>query len=215
MSRNVIDEAHALLRANPRGELRFDERLAPLKFIIAPDGRLIANVQREMLDAYDAVLYVPEYRDGALELQVSIEPIEKHGDDAHLIDRWMIHYGEAANPKWARLSIDSARFDRLVIDGEALTRPNPLASCEAALCRFVNEHHLDALRTVVARCTNVHVESPVVVGVDPGGLDVRARFGIIRLLFTRAITTPESAKEALTKLMTHAGSQQEDQEVQT
>jgi hypothetical protein len=214
MSKNAIDEAHALLRANPRGELRFDERLAPLKFIIAPDGRLIANVEREMLEAYDAVLFVPEYRDGALELQVCLEAIEKHGDDAHLIDRWMIHYGEAGNAKWARLSIEGARFDGIVIDGEDLMRPNPLASSEAALCRFVNEHHLDALRAVVARCTNVHVESPVMVGVDPGGLDVRARFGIIRLVFTNPISTAHAAREAISKLLTHAMAEPEDEEVQ-
>lgn len=215
MSAKVVEDAYALLRANTRGELRFDERLAPLKFIIAPDGRLIANVEREMLEAYDAVLFVPEYRDEALELLLAIEPIDKRGGDAHLIDRWMIHYGEPPHPKWARLSIDSARFDGVMIDGEALTRINPLAASEPALCRFVNERHIAALRAVVARCTSVHVESPVVVGVDPGGLDVRARFGIIRLTFTHPITTAEAARETLSKLLTHAMSEPEDEEVQT
>jgi hypothetical protein len=205
MSLQVVEDAHAFLRANLRGQLRYDERLSPLKFIIGPDGRLIAPVHHEVLESFDVVLFVPEYRDDVLELQLTPEPLGKQGADAELIDRWLIHYGEALEPAWGRFVIDTARYEGVVIDGEALTRPNPLAAAEAGLCRFVNQNRIDALRRIVAQATNVLVEHPAMVGIDPGGIDVRAAFGILRLTFQHHVADAESARHAIGRMLEQVG----------
>jgi hypothetical protein len=177
----TVAAAHAFLRAHTTAELRFDEHLRPLHYVIAPDGRPVAPVMVAMIESMDTVLYVPECTEDAMECSVTLLPFDEAGPEGHLCDRWRIHHGEPPDVRWAVLSIDAARYHGMIIDGEALMTPNPLAADEAALCRWVNRERTGELRAAARRVTGVDVPEPKLVAVDPGGLDVRARFGILRV----------------------------------
>jgi hypothetical protein len=102
------------------------------------------------------------------------------GEDGLLSDRWNVYHGDSPDVQWALVDIDAARFHEMFIDGEGLCRPNPLADAEHSLCKQINENK-EVLRTACHAKTNVDVTDPVVVGVDPLGLDIRAPFGIVRV----------------------------------
>ena len=67
---------------------RFDEHVHSLKFVVAPDGRLVAPVMVAALQTTDTALYIPDDDAPALELLVSLEPFEDAGATAAMADRW-------------------------------------------------------------------------------------------------------------------------------
>ena len=205
MAESVIDEAHAFLRAHATGDLRFEENLRPIKYVIHPDGRLIAPVMVAMLRAFDHVLFVPEYAEGAMELQLTLEQFDERGPEGAAADRWRIYHGEPDDVRWAFMVIDAARYGEMVIDGQALMRPNPLAKVEGQICRTINQNHLDDLRQLCARFGSMEVEQPVMVGIDPLGIDVRARFDMVRVPSIRPMTSAEDALRVLQNMASGDG----------
>ena len=190
-SETCIETAYALLRSWTRGLFRFDEHVHSLKFVVAPDGRLVAPVMVAALQTTDTALYIPDDDAPALELLVSLEPFEDGGPSAAMADRWRIHHGSEEDINWATMDIDMARFSGMVIDGEAIVRANTFAPDEAMLCRSVNQLGDEALRAMCRSRLSIEVEDPVVVAVDPLGIDVRARFDVLRLPFGTPIEDPE------------------------
>src|SRR5262245_4594915 len=191
MPDEIVDHAYSFLRGHSTGDLRFDEHLRPLKYVIGPDGRLIAPVMVAMLQAVDVVLFVPELQDDAMEVQVTMQQFQERGDDGAAADRWRIYHGEPQDVRWAFFSIDAARFNGSVVDGDALMRPNPLTMHESKICRDMNQNHMDDLRRLCANYAHMEVEQPVMVGVDPLGIDVRARFDVVRVPFLGPASTPD------------------------
>lgn len=181
----AIESAIDFVRGNSRAVIRFDSHIESIKYVVAPDGRLIAPVMVAMLSAADTILFVPDDREGAMELMVTLVQFEETGEDGALADRWRIYHGEPPDVRWAHMIIDAARFQGLFIDGEAFSEPNPLAKGEGGLCREINKGHQAALRKLCAERGNMSVENPVMVGVDPRGIDVRAAFDIVRVRFPR------------------------------
>lgn len=200
---SVIDKAWAFLRGHTRADLRFDEHMRPVKYVIAPDGRPAAPVMVAMLQAMDGVLFIPEYVDDAMELQVTIVQFEERGADAAVADRWRIYHGEPDDVRWAYLKVDAARFTGMVIDGDALERPNTLANDEARICRELNQK-IDLLRRLCEHYGTMRVEQPVMVGIDPLGIDLRARFDVVRVPASRPMRNAEDAISILTEMAKNA-----------
>ena len=197
-SETCIETAYALLRSWTRGLFRFDEHVQSLRFVIASDGRLIAPVMVAALQTTDTALYIPDDDSPALELLVSLDPFEDEGEGAALADRWRIHHGPEEDINWTAMDIDMARFSGMVIDGEAIVRANTFAPDEAMLCRSINQLGEHALRRICSARLSVDVEEPVAVAVDPLGIDVRARFDILRLPFGTPIEDPERVGDIVT-----------------
>jgi hypothetical protein len=153
-----------------------------------------------MLDAVDVVLFVPENAEGAMELQVTPVRLDPDGPDGALADRWRIYHGEPQDVHWALLDIDAARYHQWVLDGPALVRANPLAAHEARLCRRINQ---ELRRELAAACRScgVDAESPLLVGVDPLGFDVRRRFEVVRLPAPHRMAGPEDVDRVLQAMM--------------
>ena len=101
-----------------------------------------------MLEAVDAVLFIPQNAQGAMELQVTLSELDPDGPDAAATDRWRIYHGEPRDTHWAILDIEAARYEESIIDGVALVRPNPLVQVEPRLCQTINERHGADLRTL-------------------------------------------------------------------
>jgi hypothetical protein len=197
-----VERAHAFLRANTRADLRFDEHFRPVRYVIAPDdGRLVMPVMVAMLQTLDTVLFIPEVVEEAMELQVTLERFDEHGPDGALADRWRIHHGEPDDVNWAFGHIDAARHEGVVIDGDPLMRPNPLRADEPAICKHMNAEHADALRRLCFHYADIEVESPVMVAIDPHGIDVRGRFDVIRVPAIEPMHSAEDARRVL-KTMT-------------
>jgi hypothetical protein len=199
--------AYATLRAHTHGDLRFDEHVRPIEYVIDPrSGRLVAPLMVAMIRAGDTVLFVPAMRDGAMEVQVTIEPFDEHGPDGACADRWRIHHGDPPDVRWGMLAIDAARHDGHVIDGEALQRPNAIAGVEARLCRWLNTERRAALPALCRRFAGTEVaDDALVVAVDPLGLDVRARFDVVRVPAPEELTTEADARRVIEAMIAGAG----------
>ena len=201
MTDSIIDQAWLFLCRNCRADMQFAEHIRDLKYIIAPDGSLVAPVMESMILAIDAVLHVPETCIDAMEVQVSLDPFDEHGEDAGLADRWRFFHGDPPDTRWARLVIDAARYAGMVIDGEVLSRPNPLHAAEAGLCRLVNAEHVDRLRALGMRHGDLEIAEPIMVGIDPGGISLRAAFGILYVESPEPMTTEERARTVLLAML--------------
>jgi hypothetical protein len=178
-----------LLRMNHTATLLCDDVPHTAGYVIeAGTGRLVMPVPMRIPMPDSHVLFIPDESDEALQLLVDAEPADPDRDEA--CDRWRIYHGEPRWPRWMVMAIDSAKLAGEVIDGSALMKPNPLRDVEPGICRVANGR-LDALRELCRRRIGVAPVEPRLVGVDPLGMDVRARFGVVRLIPDRPVSTPE------------------------
>jgi hypothetical protein len=200
----AADDAYAFLRSHTRGDLRYGEHLVPLRFVFAPDGRLAAPVSYAMLDSADTVLFAPAFAEGAMEVQVTLLPLDPDSAEGAVTDRWRIYHGEPQEARWAWLDLDAARYREWVVDGEALRRPNPLAAEEARLCREINQGPRDDLARLCRHFADADVEQPLLVGIDGYGLDVRRRFDVVRVPAPRPMHTADEARRVVEQMRAEA-----------
>lgn len=202
--RDILNQALVFLRGHSRGDFRFEEHIRPMKYVVAPDGRLVAPAMVAMLQAVDTVLFVPEYADDAMELMVTLSALDERGPDGALTDRWRIYHGEPEDVRWAFMHIDAAKFRSLVIDGDALTTANTLAADEPRICKRMNAQHVSDLRRMCAHFANFTLEKPVMVGIDPLGLDVRAAFDVVRIPALEPMKSTADIDRVLAEMMKQA-----------
>lgn len=196
-----LEQANAHLHTWTNGDLRFDEHIRPIRFVFAPDGRLVAPMMVAMLQAAETVVHVPVADDTAMELLVTLEEFDEEGPDGRLADRWRIYHGDPPDVHWAYMNIDLARFHGMVIDGEALQHPNPFTEIEPALCGRINREHGNAILSTVDRLLDIEAENPRLVGIDPCGIDIRAKFDVVRLPFDSMVQQTEDVENAVFNLL--------------
>lgn len=189
-----VEAAIDFLHGHTCADIRFDGHVERIKFVFAPDGRLVAPVMVAMLRAVDTSLAVPEDRAEAMELMVTLEAFEEHGEHGQLADRWRIYHGSPPDVRWARMAVDAARFEGLFIDGEPFGEGNALAGEEAALCREINREHIAELKCLCREGGGMDVERPLLVGVDKRGADVRTAFDILRVRFRQPVSSVVEAR---------------------
>lgn len=193
----ALEHARSVFNANPEGRLLFDERAITIKYIVDPkDGRLVASVPVAVFTATDLTLHVPEETVDALQLLITAEECE----ECTATDRWLAYHGDPEHVRWATFWIDSARHGPWVFDGDALTLPNPLIAHETALCKLLNADK-SKLAKVCQRFAGVPVPDPVCVGVDPRGLHIRARFGVVRVEFDSIMNDAALAQAAIAAML--------------
>ncbi len=193
----AVEDAIAFLRGHLSGLLRFDADVRPVKVVVGLDGRLILPAMVAMLRSLDTTLYLPDEEDTSMQMQVSLEEFQESGEHGKHCDRWRIYHGDPPDVRWAIATVDAVRFDGLFIDGEALTRPNPLAALEASICKRLNAERMEQIRVACQRHVEIGIEKPIVVGVDPYGFDVRGTFEVYRL---ESPSEMRSERDALTAL---------------
>jgi hypothetical protein len=176
----TFERLRRFLHENSTAVLRYGELYHGLKYVLDEAGDPLAPASPAFFEAGDTVFHVPDEESGSLDLLVTPEEVDP---ECAAADRWRVYHGQASEPCFAKYYIEAAKKDEFVIDGEALREPNPLAGDEPAVCRMVNRAHVDALRAICQMKCHVEVEQPILVGIDPYGFDVRARFGIVRITF--------------------------------
>lgn len=189
----ALEHALGVFTAGLEGRLRFDEQAATIKFVIEPkEGRLVASVPVAVFFAAELVLDVPEESDDALQLLVSAEECE----EGAATDRWQAYHGAPEHVRWASFWVDGARHGAWVFDGDAFALPHPFAAEESVLCKMLNADKA-RLAALCQRYAGVVVPDPVCVGVDPRGVHVRARFGVVRVRFEGLAGDAAAAKRVI------------------
>lgn len=208
MDIDIAERARRELRRHYEGVLLFHGLVCPVRFIIdGGTGRLLMPVEPGAVEAGELTLLVPDERDDAAQALLVITPAEPRGDAGEGCDRWSVYHGGTersaagvSRTAWVWGAIEALKLDGGVCGGEEVGRPNPLRAIEPRLCRELNAQR-DAVSGACRRETGLAVESPLVVGVDAEGIDVRARFGILRLEFERTVASEEDARAELRRLL--------------
>ena len=147
------------------------------------------------------MLYAP---DDSLEnpecLQVFATCTEINPNTHEAADRWLAYHLKPTHARWAKLNIQSVKRLDEVLDGDLVRLANPLRRHEGRLCRAVNSN-TDALAIACERAAGIAPQEPRMVGVDPWGADVRARFDIIRMEFPQPVSTDTEARDQLSALL--------------
>ncbi|MFO0856715.1 MAG: hypothetical protein U0640_05070 [Phycisphaerales bacterium] len=194
------------LRTFHEGVLAFGETLGdvtePCKFVLDPlSGEPTLPVAAEAIRSQDVMLFAPDDSlDNPECLQVFATCTEINPNTHEAADRWLAYHLKPTHARWAKLNIQSVKRLDEVIDGDLVRLANPLRQHEGALCKFANQHQA-ALANACERQLHTRPENPFAVGVDPWGLDLRARFGVLRLEFETPVSTPEEARTAISRTL--------------
>lgn len=198
-------EARRALRRWHEGWLTASAFAGPARFVIDDHtGHLTLFAERQALQQEAPALLIPEESEPELELLLDFD--RRPPGEARR-DRWRAYHA-AAEPErageWASVIAETVRLcitpGPEVFDGPEICRPNPLREEITRLLRQPNQRPDDLARAVRARIGEASV-APVAVGVDPWGLDVRARFGVIRLEFEREARDADAAAAAIEALL--------------
>jgi len=187
-------DAERMLRGNTTATLQFGEFTENLKYVLDHRSEPIAPIVPAMISSFDAILFIPDQTDISLEIMVTPEEIDIESED---VDRWRIYHGEPKHNLFARFYIEAIKYGEHVIDGESFAHEHPLLAAEPGVCKHMNADHQEDLRVLCRHFAHVDVERPMMVGLDPYGIDVRAKFGIVRVEFEAEVATREAAKSTL------------------
>ena len=177
--------------------LQLDDQTTETNFITdSATGHLIVAVPAATFFAAQHILHIPDLADDSLKLVVTPEEIE----DCAQTDRLLAHFPDPHHLRFAQCYIDSARHGPWVFDGDAMMQPNPLAPIESETCKKLNADKAQLIK-LCDKFASRPVEDPTCVALDPWGLSIRARFGIVRIPLDPSANDPDSARAALTDLL--------------
>jgi len=180
------------------GLLRDGELLDKVRFVVDPKtGRMAMPLPS--VPVHEALtLLVPDESGESMQMLIDAGEVEASRED--VCDRWRIYHGSPDATRWFWMRADSVKWEGRVYDGSEVTQPSPLAAAEARLCKRANADRA-RLGQMCNRLLRVAPAEPVVVGVDPDGLDLRARFGIIRVEFEARATDAAAAERLIDQML--------------
>ncbi len=186
-----LAEARRQIRRFTEGVLRIAGDVMPASFVIdGQDGSVVFPCDHDEAAGPGGVLYIPHDGFDEMAILLDAEPFEARFDEVK--DRHQAYHGSVGCLAWYRARVDSAKWKGKVYEGESLLGPNPLRGEEASLVRTLNADR-DRLAEVTRLLTGVRPEQALCVGVDPIGMDVRTRVGVIRVEWPREIESSEQA----------------------
>lgn len=195
-----VDQARRQVRRFRRGVIRAGETILPAAFVIDNrDGSIVMPVDDEVWESGELVLYVPDDGFAEMALLLDAEPFDVTFDEA--MDRYQAYHGRAHAARWAKARLDSAKWAGEIFPGPALLDANPLRAVEPALCKRLNQDK-DVLAEVSELLTRVRPVTPVCVGVDHLGMDVRTRIGVMRVEWPSEIEGTEAAQRVIEAILT-------------
>lgn len=196
------DAARRFLRANCSAVLEADAVPYPGSYTLDASGRLIMPVPSEATLADEFVLMIPDASFDAMQVLALLDLLDPQHDQA--CDRYLARFGPPHGKRWTGFRVEAIKWATGVFDANDLDLTNPLAHHEPALLGAINADR-DGLARVCAARGITTPEQPVAVGVDPDGVDVRARFLVARLGFEtppdEPIRTADQARQAVAGLL--------------
>lgn len=194
-------EVERALRSHTTATVQFGTATENLKYVLDADAQPIAPATRSMLGGADVILLIPEQTQ--IEIEAMVTPLEIDPDSAEA-DRWRIYHGEPPSSLFARFFLEALSYGTHVVDGEAFSNLNPLAACEAALCREMNQTRRRDLQALTRHFAHVEVAEPLLVGVDAFGFDIRANLGIIRIPAPQTMANEKLLRQTLAEMIGRA-----------
>ncbi len=185
------DDRHSGIRAlrrHHRATLQHHERVAEVRFVLeAASGKVVMPVEPGFAgeNVESVLLWLPAESDWDMQAVVNPRPIDRP-EASEAVDRWKAYHGSTSLTVWVRGEIEGVKTKQAVYLIEDVQMPNPLGRGEYALIRRANAEQ-SALAAACKSHAATLVSDPLCVGADPYGIDVRARFGIIRLEFPPGI----------------------------
>jgi len=209
----IADDRHAGVRALRRhheGTLQHHERVQQVRLVIeASSGRIVMPVEPALAAAgaegAEMLLWLPGESDWDAQASIVPRPIDRP-ESVEAVDRWAAYHGTTTLTAWARCELDGLKTEVQVFGPEDVQIPNALGRDEYPLIRHANTER-ERLCAACKKHAAVPVADPLCVGVDPFGLDVRARFGIVRLEFPPGIeaSTADAARREIDRLLGPVG----------
>ncbi len=195
-----VHQIRRRLRRFHEGVLGIGERVERTLFVVDPHtGRPVFPAPPGVFDEDNITLHAPEDEPGALMVlghAVEIDPLR---DGA--CDRWEVYHGKPRWARWAALEVESVKSTDVVLDSAETQVQSPLRAAEPSICKWVNQNLTGELREVCRRSVKTEPESALLVGVDPYGMDVRARFGVMRIEFARVVETDLLARAMIEEMI--------------
>lgn len=204
-------DGHRLLRRYHEATVQMLERRAEVCFVIdGATGEIVLAAEPGFGppagDERELILHLPDEVARDLQLALTARCIDRP-EAEEVVDRWNAYHGASGiRPSaraWLRCTIDGGKAPHIpgeVYSGESLTRPNLLRKAEPRLVKLVNADRA-ALAAICKARARIDVADPLCVGIDPFGLDVRARFGIVRVEFDLEAPTPEQAEACIAAML--------------
>jgi len=187
------------LRRHHNGVLVADEVVYPRRFVLdSAGGKPVLTLPLGVEDAESIVLHIPDEGVPSLQLLAELEWLDPNlSSHGSATDRFLIHHAKTEDSRFAMLNILDAKWTDGPVAAEDLIVPNPLASIEPRLCKQLNTDRT-RLASIVRQIARREVFDPIAVGVDPDGVTVRSRTGLVRLEFetSRSATDAETTIQA-------------------
>jgi hypothetical protein len=200
--RVLVDHFHAVILA--------DEVPAPVHMVIDREtGWPVAMVPRQILDASDVCLWVPQDDPGSLQISVIPEEIDRSVHAAMLT--WEGHHGLLQGNVGrdgdgregvvaCQLRVQWGRCAGNMHEASNIALPHPFAKGERAILRAANAHPdlIDRLASALAASVQTGAR---MVGVDEWGVSIRSRAGLMRASFDEPRLNEEDARVATVSLL--------------
>ncbi len=199
----ALDHAQSVFAAYREGLLMLDhDDHAPIRFVTEhASGRLIAPVPAATFESAHPVIFIPEESDSSLQMLITPQEIP----ESATTDRWLaFHLTDATHDgqtHWAALEIDSARHGPWVFDGDPFMAPNPAAGLEPRVCKRLNANPEALAKLTIMLTGATNADDARCVGVDPRGLYIRLRHGVIRAPFPEPDADSPPAIETLDSIL--------------
>jgi hypothetical protein len=196
---STLLRATHILRSAWTATMLFDESPFETKCMIDPKtGSYIVAIVDDALSARDITLASPrDSFDSRVRLAVDLSSNVSEEQS----DRFTAYHLPATTPLLAVASYEYAKLDSgEVVTPENCPLVNPLVSVMGPLCKALNQDR-DRLSRLCEKLSGVEHESPLAVGVDDTGIDIRASFGLVRLKLPSMIPSPETALDSINTLL--------------
>lgn len=180
------------------GVLLTGEVAEPVRFVLDPATSQPVLPLPAAYQGEQATLMTPEEAPDVLQLLVT--PVAIDPRRAEAADRWLIHFGQPSISHWAMLEIESARRLEDIVDGAELCGEHPFRSQEPALLRQVNAKP-EGLVKLARQAAGISPDSARAVAIDPWGLTIRVRFGVMRVPIDGASMDAAATLAALMRQM--------------
>lgn len=187
------------LRRHHNGVLVADEAVYPRRFVLdSACGKPVLTLPVGVEDAESIVLHIPDEGVPSLQLLAELEWLDPNlSSHGSATDRLLIHHVKPEDSRFVMLNILDAKWTDGPVAADDLIVPNPLASIEPRLCKHLNTDRT-RLISIVRQIARREVFDPIAVGVDPDGVTVRSRTGLVRVEFeaSRSATDAEATIQA-------------------
>lgn len=189
-----------LLREATSLTLRFDrpERETihvQARYVVDPvQGRLIADGPPLDREPTEAVAFIPDLRFDAVEVMVRASPVDPQRTAA--CDRHQAYFGKSGGETYWGIACGACKWSGKVLDDGEIDLRHPWIASEGGLLRELNGDRARLTRRCAAHFGR-EVAEPTAVGVDPYGIHVRIRGGVLRVGFEARAQTQEAARAAI------------------